>query len=86
MASTTSRKASRRKPTSSAPASHMRTDFLLAHAQVAARPGLRALYEAAFPGEERIPWPERLQLATRMPPSAPALAAAPPPPPAPPVP
>ena len=43
------------------------TSRLLAPAQAAADPALRALYESAFPREERIPWEDLLRLVEKMP-------------------
>ena len=43
------------------------TSRLLAPAQAAADPALRALYESAFPREERIPWEDLLRLVREMP-------------------
>ncbi len=43
------------------------TSTLLTSAQAAADPALRALYESAFPQEERIPWADLLRLVEEMP-------------------
>ena len=43
------------------------TTSLLAPSQAAADPALRALYESAFPREERIPWEDLLRLVEEMP-------------------
>ena len=40
---------------------------LLSPAQADADPAYRALYESAFPEEERIPWPDLLRLVREMP-------------------
>jgi GNAT superfamily N-acetyltransferase len=40
---------------------------LLTPAQAVADPALRPLYEASFPDEERIPWPDLLRLVRDMP-------------------
>jgi len=45
----------------------MLVETLLTPAEADAEPGLRALYEESFPAEERIPWPELLELAAAMP-------------------
>ena len=43
------------------------TSRILAPAQADADPALRALYETAFPDEERIPWDDLLRLVREMP-------------------
>ena len=43
------------------------TSTLLTPAQATANPALRALYESAFPREERIPWDDLLRLVEKMP-------------------
>ena len=43
------------------------TSRLLVPAEAAADPALRALYESAFPREERIPWEDLLRLVGEMP-------------------
>ena len=43
------------------------TSTLLTPAQATANPALRALYESAFPREERIPWEDLLRLVREMP-------------------
>ena len=43
------------------------TSRLLVPAEAAADPALRALYESAFPREERIPWEDLLRLVREMP-------------------
>ena len=43
------------------------TSTLLTPAQATANPALRALYESAFPREERIPWDDLLRLVREMP-------------------
>ncbi len=40
---------------------------LLSAVEAAVRPDLRALYESAFPDEERIPWDDLLRLVREMP-------------------
>ena len=43
------------------------TETLLSPEQAANAPDLRALYESAFPDEERIPWDDLLRLVREMP-------------------
>ena len=43
------------------------TEILLAPEDIAQRSDLRALYESAFPDEERIPWNDLLRLVREMP-------------------
>lgn len=43
------------------------TSRILTPAEANADPALRALYESAFPDEERIPWDDLLRLVREMP-------------------